>query len=891
LISGRSSYRILSVAILLVIAFSCSVEKNTRTTRFYQGLTSRFNIYFNGNESFKAGVAKINAGYRDDFSELLAIFEYSDPSTVQMCASDMERAVQKASKVISLKSITARPESKDNSMPSEKEEEFMNRKEYNEWVDDSYLLLGKARLYKRDYNLAKSTLSFNISSSYDPEKRAESTIWLARVYNETGNYNESYRILNELDIASGFTESLRALYYTTLADLYLKQKRYSDAIDPLGRAIENTAGKRTRYRLTYLLAQLCEKTGDESRATSLYREVVKMNPPYEVEFNARINLAGVFDPNTGNPVSVKKELERMLRDSKNREFRDQIYFALGNLFNKEGNAAEAVERYKKSAAVSTNNTKQKAKSYLALAEYYFSRPDYVNSGLYYDSAVMFLDEKYPDYKLLRAKSQNLNALLEQINIIQREDSLQKVAAMSASDRNTLIAGIIEKVKADESRGASASDANADRYNLGQYYENERRFQGNIEQEGKWYFYNQAALTFGRTEFRRRWGDRKLEDNWRRLNKSRQSSAQSASGPEEKTQAGSDSVSSKINNKNPEFYMANLPINDSLKSISNRKIAGAYLEAGKIYNERFRDNSRAIESFEALLNRFPGDLLEPETLFSIFRVYREDSNQRAELYRERLIEKYPGNEFTKSITDPDYYTKKSEAAREAERLYSEAYGKYISEDFTGAVDLCNNALETFARHELAPKFMLLKAYCTARIADERTFKEELSKLVKQWPDTPESARAADLIAFLNKEIPELQVEEDKQVAAEIYTDDLNSTQSFVLIIKNGAFNINQASFDVISYNIDNYTNSNYRTQGSLVDDKFIMLTVSGFKTLQEAIDYYNNFRIEQVVRNPSKVQIYSFLIGKSNLETLLKDKNPDRYLLFFGEKYPKENERK
>jgi tetratricopeptide (TPR) repeat protein len=275
----------------LAILIGCSVEKNTGSTRFFHELTSRYNIYFNGNESFKAGVAKVNTLYRDDYSELLKVFEYSDPSTISMCSADMERAIQKASKVISLKSITAKPETKGNALPTQKEEEFLNRKEYNNWVDDCYLLMGKARLYTHDFEQAKSTLSYNISSSADNKIINESTIWLARIYNETGNYNESFRILNELTLSKDFTKDLRGMYYTTLADLYLKQKRYQEVADPLSKALEYVSGKRNKYRLTYLFAQLCEKTGDGQKATSLYRKVINMNPPYELEFNAKINLA------------------------------------------------------------------------------------------------------------------------------------------------------------------------------------------------------------------------------------------------------------------------------------------------------------------------------------------------------------------------------------------------------------------------------------------------------------------------------------------------------------------------------------------------------------------------------------------------------------------------
>jgi tetratricopeptide (TPR) repeat protein len=883
LVSGKTSYKFLIILGSLALLSGCSVEKNTGTTRFYHGLTSRYNIYFNGNESFKAGVAKVNAGYRDDYSELLKVFEYSDPATPSICSANMERAIQKASKVISLKSITAKPETKRNALPTEKEEEFLNRKEYNEWVDDSYLLMGKARLYTHDFEQAKSTLSYNISFSVDNKIKNESTIWLARIYNETGNYNESFRILNELNLSKDFTKNLSEMYYTTLADLFLKQKRYKEAGESLGKALEFVSGKRNKYRLTYLSAQVNEKTGDGEKATSLYQEIVRMNPPYEVEFNARINLAGVFDVNSGNPVYIKRELERMLRDSKNKEFRDQIYFALGNLVKKEGKEDEAVDYYKKSTAFSNQNPNQKGKSFLALAQYYYNKPDYVNSGKYYDSTIYFLDQKYPDYQLIKGKSQNLNALVQQLTIIQREDSLQHVAKLTEQERNSLIASIIEKAKTNESVMKSVG-ANIDRSNMGQYYEDQRRFEGNIAQEGKWYFYNQAALTFGRSEFRRRWGDRKLEDNWRRTNKSSVTTGQTSGNQEENSQVKKDTSAAANDNKNPQYYLRNLPMTDSLIAISNDRIANAYLETGKIYNERILDKPKAIESFENLLKRFPGNELEPEALYYVYLVYKEENNSISETYRQRLLEKHPNNEFAKIISDPDYYNKKLEGSKKVEKLYEEAYKTYKMEDFSSTIALCDSALKQYSKNDLAPKFLLLRAYSTAQTSDERTFKEELGKLIKQWPGTPETVKASEIIAYLNKKIPELKVEEDKQIAAEIYIDDSSSQHVFVLIIMNPSFNINQVTFDVISYNIDNYTNKNYRTEGALIENKYIMITVSGFADTMTALEYYKSFRTDQIIRNPSKSTMMTFIIGKKNLETLGKDKTPERYRLFFKEKY-------
>lgn len=884
LASLKTLYKHLAFLGLTMILAACSVEKNTDATRFYHGMTSRYNIYFNGYESFKAGLARISNGYRDDYAELLKVFEYSDPSTVSLCSSDMDKAIQKAAKVISLKSITAKPEIKNKRQPSEKEKKLLDQKEFNEWIDDSYLLIAKAHFYKHEYNEATSVVNYCIAEANDPVIRTEATIWLARIYNETNNHNESLRVLKELDITSNDSRAIRTMYNTTLADLFIKQKRYSEAIDPLSKSLEDISTKRTKYRLTYLLAQLFELSGDGARSTSLYRKVVKMNPPYEVEFNARINIAGVFDINTENPVEIRRELEKMLKDAKNKDYHDQIYYALGNMSMKEGNDTEAVDFYKKSASTNSQNQNQKGKTYLALADYYYKKLDYMNAGKYYDSTVFFLDQKNISYNELKAKSLNLNSLVSQLTIIQHEDSLQKVASMSPNERDALIASIIAEINKAESEGKTSQYT--DRYNQGQFYENQRRSQGNIDQEGKWYFYNQAALTFGRTEFRRRWGDRKLEDNWRRSNKAQVSILQTSSDTDETTKQGTDSSSVMVDYKKPEFYLKDLPLTDSLLNISNEKIANAMLNAGKAYSERIHDPIKATETFETLINRFPESELIPESLYNLYKTNIEGNKTKAETYRQRLLERYSESEFAKILSDPDYYKKVLANHKLIEELYQEAFDAYSNENFNGAISICNDALKKYPQNILAPKFMLLNAYSVARISDERNFKEELNKIIKTWPETDESKKAQELVAFLNMEIPELKIEEDKEIAKELFRADTTEIHSFVLIINDPAFNINQATFDVISYNIDNFTNKNYKTVGSLVDNKYIMITVSGFEDYMESFNYFKAFMTDKLIRNPGGSKMMTFVINNDNLNVLNEDKNPMRYNLFFKENYLK-----
>ncbi|MBE0674832.1 MAG: tetratricopeptide repeat protein [Bacteroidales bacterium] len=883
--SYRHPYRIIICLAILVLITGCSVEKNTGASRFYHGLTARYNIYFNGYESYKSGIDKINQAHRDDFADFLMVFEYSNPVSAQAGNADMERAIQKASKLITLKSITAKPEKKDN-QPA-RDDDFYNQKEYNRWVDDSYLLISKARFYQRDFVQARSTIAFNNESSSDAEIKTEGNIWLARIHSETGNFSEAARVLGETGDPGSFPSSLQAMYYTTLADILVKQKKYSEAIEPLARAVEAARGKRQKYRHTFLLAQLYGETGQPEKAIASFEEVIKLRPPYEVEFNARIGMATVYDASAGSPAKIRADLTAMTRDEKNREYLDQIYFALGKMAEKEGNMDDAIENYRLAARSGGSASNGRGRAYLALAAHYFDIPDYLNAKNYYDSAVVFLDEQFPDYQLIRTKSQSLSELVTQLETVRKEDSLRRVAAMTDQERSVLISGIIEDLR-EEERERMSEGGTSDMFNLGQFYENERRFRDNIEQEGQWYFYNQAALTFGRTEFKRRWGERKLEDNWRRQNK--RLIQQEGGGGEEGLQEADTSMSVS-DPMNPAFYLRELPVNDSLVAISLERTANALYNAGQVYASNFRDIERAAASWTDLLSRFPGHELVPQTYYQLYLLFRENDPSRAETYRQNLLEKFPDSDFAMILTDPDYFRKQREQELMAGRLYEEAYNNYLDGRYPEAAGICDNIIKTTPENTLIPKVRLLKALTLAGIGEERLYRENLSALIKDFPGTKESERAAGLMAALDQEIPELRVEEDIQIASEIYVIEPEEQHVFVLLIENPAFNINQATFDIINYNIDNHATSNFRAVGELIDNKFILLTVSRFATAAAAMEYYRTFDALTIIRNSSPATTKTFIISVRNLETLKNDKDPARYMLFFRQNYLNNDEAK
>ena len=877
----RSVYHAAVIILLTLTLAGCSVEKNTGTSRFYHSLISKYNIWFNGNEAYRAGLEKIKTSHRDDYSELLPVFEYSAPESAGAASSDMERAIQKASKVIALHSITARPDEKKRRGADERSEEFYNRREYNEWVDDAYILMAKAQFHQKNFMAARSSFSYAMSIATDPEIVTEAGIWMARIQAEEGNYAEATRLLRTVGEPGSMSRPLKAMYYSTEADILLRQERYGDAIPPLTAATDNTVDKDARVRLTYLLAQVCRAAGDNDLSTRYFSQVIRMNPPYDLEFNAGINLAGVTDISRGDAEDLMKSLRRMLRDSKNTDYLDQIYFALGELEMRRGNSDEALKLWSQAAASSTVNSRQKARSYLALGEHFYAQPDYMTAWNYYDSASYLIDRQFPGYDRISRRTTDLGEYAEFHSVVVTEDSLRRVASMTPDERNALIAGIMRT--AEEEQRKAASGDGSDRYNMGQYYENEQRYRGAITAEGGWYFYNQSALTFGRTEFRRRWGERRLEDNWRRANKAR-AAFSNGTAAEEGEQNGAGDTAAVAPALTQEYYLRDLPLTDSLMRLSVSKSATALLGEGKILASRLGDTLTAAESLEQASRTGNDERIKAEALYELYRLLRNSDPARAERRRSELLATYPDTEYALILSDPDYVRRQQEQAAMAARKYEEAWEAFSAEQYAQARAISSENVRLYPEHELAPKFMLLDAMATGAMEGEMAYKEKLDSLVAKYPATDEGRRAAEITDFLRREMPAVKEAEDIRIAEELYHSDRLQPHWVMIIAGNARANMNQMVFDVINYNLDTYPDMNLSTEGTAVDRGYILITTGPFSDAAGAETWITAFDPATHIREADSAAVSVRQISRDNLEKFREDKDLDRYLIFFRKEY-------
>ncbi len=873
--------------ILLLCIAGCSTEKNTLVTRSFHNLTSNYNVFFNGDESYKKGERRMRESHEDDFTRILPIFLYGDPSVASSIAPDMETAIQKATKVITLHSITVKPEFKDGPR-TEKQKSLYEQNEYNKFVPVNYLLMGKAYLHRHDFLLAIETFKFILTEYHYNDIKYETQVWLARTYLESGEFAEAEDILDILTGTAEFPEKLNTELYATVADHHMKLGRYESALEPMTRAVSTARKKHDRIRYNFILAQLHQEAGDPQKASEHYRKVVKMNPAYEFSFNSRINSASVYTAGTEGSKEIKDELRKMLKDEKNRDFQDQIYYALGNISFREGNIDEALELYKTSSERSVANNQQKTTTCLTIADIFYERQDYEMSDLYYDSAKVFLTDDYPDYDQIMKKTSSLSVLVQNLNVIQLEDSLQMLAALNESERLAIIDSIIISIELAEqqAREQEMRTTQEQQYNRIALNESQRTgsFGSSASTGGGWYFYNQAAKGFGQPEFRMKWGNRKLEDNWRRSNKREASFGELESIAQDTSGAAAGSMQI-LSEKSREYYLQNIPLTDSMMILSHNRIIEALYNAGTIYRNDLVDLTSSIETYGELLERYPGSDFTLSTYYNLYNLHEGENNmQMADIYRESIIREFPESQPALILTNPNFAEELLARENAVNIYYEQTYEKYISGSYQQVMDDADTAQVRYKGDPLLDKFRYLKVLSIGRTQDILVFTQALDSLAKSSTDSDVSQSARDIIAYIMASDEEVKTETQKIEAEEIYNVD--STGSFFYgMFLDPEVDINQLKFEFINFNLDHYPNRTFDVVHEVLGDGELLMLVKEFPGLAGAWEYYDSVAPDPQIFNLVKEGEYrNLVISLPNASILTQDGEAQKYWLFFQEHY-------
>jgi tetratricopeptide (TPR) repeat protein len=891
MMSSRFKKAIIAFHIILIaIALGgCSTKKNTTVSRAFHNLTSKYNYYFNAKESYSNAIKKVQKDFDYNYTFPLPVMLVGDKQVASKVGGDMDRAITKCTNMISHHSITVKPERKSGSV-SAKDKKFYSQNEFVRWVREGWLLIGKARVWKGTYDEARMTFEHILVQFPETPMWYESQVWLAKIDIITGDFVSAEDRLSSLSANRKYPKDkyFTHLLESTWAGLYQKQKNIPQTIKHLDRALDNAPDRAHKLRYTYLLAQYNQSQQDFAESNKHFRKVIKMSPSYEMSFNARVNIAQNFQGGSGGQEMIRSLL-KMAKDEKNSEFLDQIYYALGNIEKSKDNIDKAIEYYQLSASKSVRNNHQKGLSYLVIADFFFAKPNYTVSQAYYDSAYNALDDDFPGYSELETKTLNLNKLVENLNIVNLEDSLQRIAAMTSKERDVIIAELIKKVREDEDQLRREEQEGRDRF---AQFQNTQRGRPQESQGGSWYFYNQSSLSYGLSEFQMRWGRRKLEDNWRRANK-RVVLDQTTT----LTQATTDSTgmpAKVLDNKSREFYLQDLPLTDSLVAISNNRIQEALFRVGEIYENDLKDYPEAIKAYELLGTRFPQSNYSLSAYYNLYQISR--FNQKPadmEKYKQTIVSRFPTSTYALMLSNPKYLENLQKENKEMEDYYQQTYNLFQQGNCTQASAKAKEGKVRYKDTDLVPKFLFIEAQCVGRTGDLRAYKNALSDVVKLYPESEVAKSAANIIVFIDKR--ELQLAATTDPATITTPDEVKVSviykqpkgQHLFLAIVPKQSPLNQLKFNVVNFNVDYYIDLNLNVANRELTEFVELITVEPFKDRKEAMEYYQKAVEEQGLMGALAPNDYTLtVISRENLEIFLKDKSVAEYLNYFRATYLK-----
>ena len=716
---------------------SCSTQKNTWATRSFHQTKVRYNILYNGNIAYEEGLKAIRDANEDDYSHVLNLYPVSNHKAAESASSQMDKTIEKCRKCIKLHSIKAKPKKDPRKSGDPKYKLWLQSEEFNKEMSTAWLRLGEAEFHKGDFLGAVSTFNYIIKHyRNDPDMVARCQLWVARAYAEMGWQYEAEDVLFHVQLDALSRRHAR-LYSAVKADVMLKGGYYREAIPFVKIALPYEKRKIYRPRFAYVLGQLYEKEGNRDEAIDAYKKVVRMAPPNEMDFNARIRMAEL-----GGKRSLKK-LRAMTHQSKNKDRLDRIYGTMGNIYLQSGDTTRALEMYDKAIAASTQAGAAKAEVLVRAGDIYYELHDYIHAQPCYNEAVSILTAENEHFARLQRRSEVLDELIVAYTQAQLQDSLQHLSMLSEEEQRRIaeqiVADLIEQEKADSTAQAQAALEAARGDDGPRSVNTANMIGGGNAQKGEWYFYNAQLVRQGRQQWRQTWGNRQLEDNWRRQNKqvvindemsaSLNDENDENAGTADSLGLASDStaaprpVARETDTHKPEYYLQQIPRTPEELAASDSLWREAMIALYYIYRDRLEDEPLAIETRRQLDERFVG---HPS-----LQALEEEDRLRA--LRD----------------DPDYIARMRRMLDEQDSLYARTYYSYTHAQYTEVKTNTRYAEEHFPQSTLMPRFLFLNAVSIARSEGQEAFTAELQRLVAAYPESEMGAIAKDMLAMMGQ----------------------------------------------------------------------------------------------------------------------------------------------
>lgn len=888
---------VLAIVVLCIVVTGCSTKKNTAASRQWQAFNTRYNVYFNGSEHYRETLKEMEEKYEDDYTRRLLMHpaEAKADDKYPQPAGSFDRTIEKMQKAIQLHSIKKKPRKRNS---SQKEKEFRAREEFNPFLHNAWLMMGRAQYYNGDFLGAASTF-FYITRHFKwlPDVITEATLWQARAYCAMNWNYEAENLLVHVKDKQLTTKALRDLYNFVEADYNVRAGNYEAAV-PFLKAAARVAKGTQRNRLNFLLGQVYQQLDRRRDAYAAYKKAGSgMGLSYRAKFNARIRQSEVF---TGTNIKGEvNSLKAMTRYERNKEYFDQIYYAIGNLYLSRKDTAEAISAYRKAVATSTRNGIDKALAQIALGNLLFMKGDYVGAQPCYSEAVPQLPESFPDYRLLKRRSDVLDELATFAGNLQLQDSLLALSKLSEKEQMDVCRRLADEVKKREKEEEEArrrEEYEANQQGQQQQTNSNAPQQYTLNTDKSWYFYNTQAKNAGRTEFQRRWGARKLEDDWRRRNKtvySTDNEEYDYSNSDTTGMAQQDSVQKRpdgepdpLNDPHfPEYYYKNIPHSQAEIQTCNDIIQESLYNLGLVLKDKLEDFPAARHFFNELLTRYPDNIYRLDTYYNMYLMaVRRDMTAEAERWRQKILTDFPDSPYGQAMTDPDYFENLRRMESRQEEMYAEAYKDYLDNKNSSVHALTQQMEEKYPLSNILPKFVFIDALSYLTDKDYAKFRERLEYLLDKWPDTDMTEMAGRILRDVKQgrqlqasstntrgilwsvrlSNDSLPMSDDGTPAA--FESDPEKPQLLVLAFPLDSVNANQVLFDVARNNFSWFVVRDYDLE-PMSFGNVGLLVIRGFANQRELDHYMGIMERENNFNLPSSVR--SIQISVANFELLLR----------------------
>ena len=916
---ARVGWELAALALLLVLTFlpSCSTKKNTRASRFYHAFTSRYNIYYNGKVSFDEALKAQQTGYKENYTDMILMYPISaQPKDKAEPGGPFDRAIEKSNKAIKLHSIRTKPKKKPGWRNDPKERKWQEQEEYNPFLKKCWMLLGESQFYNADFLQASATFSY-IARHYATDELmvAEAKLWQARCYAEMDWLYEAEDILAKLN-KDGIPAKSQEHYATVYADYLVKNKQFEEAIPYLQKAIKAEPSRLQRSRMRYLLGQIYTTLELDGLAYQAFKKVARSNPPYELEFAARIRQTEVYPG--GDYRKVVKQLERMAKNQKNKDMLDQVYYALGNVYLNHEDTVNAIKSYELGVEKSTQMGMDQAICQIRLGDLYFQKRDYIKAQPNFSGALSIIQKEYKDYDRVSKLSAVLDELVVHAEAVHLQDSLQTLAKMPEAERLAVIDKIIERVKKEEEEAKALAEKEA--------YLAEQEAKGTgIDRPGtevttmtiptagggsSFYFYNPQTVSQGKAQFQRKWGRRPLEDDWRRRDKrmttfdepmedeteGEETDELLAEGETPEAAVTDSSAVAADDPKSREYYLQQLPMTPEDIAASNVIIIDGLYNMAMIYKDKLEDLPLAISAFEELERRFPDN---EHLLESYFQVYlmalRNKDAVLASTYKDKIQAKFPGSDYAVAVADPNYEYNIRMMDTVQDSIYEHTYERYLASDIATVRQNFRMMGEKYPLAKLMPKFMFLDALTYVQEGNPEGFKAALRALVEKYPDADVTELAGEMLkgvlrgrAMVQGDIKGMTWNlrfgaEDGELSAadsaRVFKADKNVPYRMLLVFPTDGVDKNQLLFSVAAYNFANMMVKEFdlsiEPMGPLS-----MLIISGFYNFDEILHYYKMIYGKDGYATAIESRVAILPISDDNYETLMRGKTLDEYVSFF-----------